>query len=207
MTQILHVHPKNPQLRLIHQAVASLRAGALIVYPTDSSYALGCSIGDKHSMERIRRLRQIDEQHHFTLVCRDLKEIATYARVDNSAYRFLRAYTPGPYTFLLQATREVPRRMQHPKRKTIGVRVPGNIVAQTLLAELNAPLVSSTLHLPGDEYPVSDIDDLVYEKLRNQLELILEGGGCGMQPTTVIDLLETPPTVIRQGKGEFVLGV
>jgi tRNA threonylcarbamoyl adenosine modification protein (Sua5/YciO/YrdC/YwlC family) len=201
MSQFFQIHAETPQPRLIRQAVDLLRGGAVIVYPTDSGYALGCLIGDKDAIERIRQIRRLDERHNFTLVCRDLSEIATYAKVDNSTYRLLKLLTPGAYTFILDATREVPRRLQHPKRKTIGIRVPDNAIAQALLAELGEPLMSTTLILPGDELPLTD----PYEfrgQLERQVDLIIDGGYGDLEPTTVIDLVDGVPVVVRQGKGD-----
>ncbi|MES2354324.1 MAG: L-threonylcarbamoyladenylate synthase [Pseudomonadota bacterium] len=200
MAQFFQIHPQNPQPRLIRSAVEIVRKGGVIVYPTDSCYALGCHIGDKNAMERIRAIRQVDERHHFTLVCRDLSEIAQYARVDNVKYRLLKANTPGSYTFLLEATREVPRRLQHPRRSTIGIRVPDHPVALALLEELGEPLLSSTLILPNDELPLTEASD-IRERLERQVDLILDGGLCGCEPTTVIDLSDDTPVLIRVGKG------
>lgn len=200
MAQFFSIHPDNPHLRLIKQAVTIVRNGGIIVYPTDSSYALGCHLGDKDAMARIRTIRQVDESHHFTLVCRNLAEIATYAKVDNSQYRLLKATTPGSYTFILQATREVPRRMQHPKRNTIGLRVPDHPVVLALLEELGEPLLSSTLILPGDDYPLNDAEE-IRERLEHQVELIMDAGSCGIDMTTVIDLTTDVPALVRQGKG------
>ena len=199
--QIFHPHPQNPQPRLINQAVAAIRAGGVIVYPTDSCYALGCHIGDKTAMERIRRIRNVDDKHNFTLVCRDLSEIATYAMVDNTAYRLMKSLTPGPYTFILRATNEVPRRLQHPKRKTIGLRVPDNAIALALLEALGEPLMSSTLIMPGTGLPLNDIDEME-ALLKHQVEMIIDGGNCGLEPTTVVDLVEATPLVTRHGKGD-----
>jgi tRNA threonylcarbamoyl adenosine modification protein (Sua5/YciO/YrdC/YwlC family) len=200
MSQFFQIHPVNPQARLIRQAVEILRADGLIVYPTDSSYALGCHVGDKRGMERIRRIRALDNKHNFTLVCRDLSEIAIYARVDNSAYRLLRSLTPGPYTFILSATHEVPRRLQNPKRKTIGIRVPDHPIAQALLADLGQPLMSSTLILPGKDIPETEAEE-IRERLERDVDLIIDGGHCGFEPTTVIDMSEGAPQVLRQGCG------
>ncbi|MDA1107752.1 MAG: L-threonylcarbamoyladenylate synthase [Proteobacteria bacterium] len=199
--QIFHPHPQNPQPRLINQAVAAIRAGGVIVYPTDSCYALGCHIGDKAAMERIRRIRNVDDKHNFTLVCRDLSEIATYAMVDNTAYRLMKSLTPGPYTFILRATHEVPRRLQHPKRKTIGLRVPDNAIVQALLETLGEPLMSSTLIMPGTGLPLNDIDEME-ALLKHQVDMIIDGGNCGLEPTTVVDLVEATPLVTRHGKGD-----
>ena len=200
MSQFFQIHPVNPQARLIRQAVEILRANGLIVYPTDSSYALGCHVGDKRGMERIRRIRALDNKHNFTLVCRDLSEIAIYARVDNSAYRLLRSLTPGPYTFILSATHEVPRRLQNPKRKTIGIRVPDHPIAQALLADLGQPLMSSTLILPGKDIPETEAEE-IRERLERDVDLVIDGGHCGFEPTTVIDMSEGAPQVLRQGCG------
>ncbi len=201
MSQFFQIHPVNPQLRLIRQVVEIVRTDGLIVYPTDSSYALGCHVGDKHSMERIRRIRALDNKHNFTLVCRDLSEIATYARVDNLAYRLLKSLTPGPYTFILRATHEVPRRLQNPKRKTIGIRIPDHPIAQALLEELDEPLMSSTLILPSKEFPETDVEE-ISEKLKQDVDLVIDGGHCGLEPTTVIDMTGDVPRVTRQGCGK-----
>lgn len=200
MISSIEIHPVNPQARFIRQAVDVVQEGGVIVYPTDSCYALGCSIGNKEGMERIRRIRRLDEKHHFTLLCRDLSDISLYAKVDNSAYRLLKALTPGAYTFILPATHEVPRRLQNPKRKTIGLRVPDHPVCAALLTEFGEPLMSSTLLLPGDELPMSDVEAMC-ERLKGQVDLILDGGPCGLDPTTVIDLTGDLPTVTRQGRG------
>jgi tRNA threonylcarbamoyl adenosine modification protein (Sua5/YciO/YrdC/YwlC family) len=202
VSQFFSIHPQNPQPRLIRNTVEILTNGGLIVYPTDSCYALGCLIGNKAAMERIRRIRRLDEKHHFTLVCRDLSEISTYAKVDNVAYRMLKARTPGPYTFLLKATHEVPRRLQTPKRNTIGLRVPHHAVTQALLARLDQPLMSSTLLLPGEALPMTDPLEM-REHLEHEVDLIIDGGFCGIEPTTVIDLVDGAPQVLRHGKGEI----
>ncbi|MDQ4147817.1 MAG: L-threonylcarbamoyladenylate synthase [Pseudomonadota bacterium] len=202
MSQFFSIHPQNPQPRLIRNTMEILTNGGLIVYPTDSCYALGCLIGNKAAMERIRRIRRLDEKHHFTLVCRDLSEISTYAKVDNVAYRMLKARTPGPYTFLLKATHEVPRRLQTPKRNTIGLRVPDHAVTQALLARLDQPLMSSTLLLPGEALPMTDPLEM-REHLEHEVDLIIDGGFCGIEPTTVIDLVDGAPQVLRHGKGEI----
>ena len=201
MAQYFQIHPDNPQSRLIKRAVEIVRAGGVIAYPTDSSYALGCHIGDKQAMERIRRIRRVDESHNFTLVCRDLSEVAQYARVGNADYRLLRANTPGPSPFTRPATREVPRRLQHPKRKTIGLRVPDHVIAQALLTELNEPLMSSTLILPGEDLPLSDPEE-IRTRLEHELDLVIDGGFCGLDPTTVIRLEDGSATLLRQGKGD-----
>lgn len=201
MAQYFEIHPTHPQSRLIKRAVEIVRHGGVIAYPTDSSYALGCHIGDKAAMERIRRIRRVEDDHNFTLVCRDLSEVSQYARVGNADYRLLKANTPGPYTFILPATREVPRRLQHPKRKTIGLRVPDHVIAQALLAELNEPLMSSTLMLPGESLPLSDPEE-IRRRLEHEVDLIIDGGFCGLEPTTVIEVEEGRATVVRQGKGD-----
>jgi tRNA threonylcarbamoyl adenosine modification protein (Sua5/YciO/YrdC/YwlC family) len=202
VAEYLEIHPKNPQLRLIKQAVNIVREGGVIAYPTDSCYALGCHVGDADALERIRRIRQAGKNHHFTLVCRDLSEIARYAQVDTPVFRLLKAHTPGPFTFLLPATRETPKRLQHPKRRTIGIRVPEHPVPHLLLAELGEPLMSSTLLLPGDETPLTD-GDQIRDRLDSVLDAILDGGHCGIEPTTVIDLAVSPPVILRQGKGQI----
>ena len=200
MAQFFSIHPENPQLRLIRQAVAIVRNGGVIVYPTDSCYALGCHVGDKAAMERIRGLRDVDSRHHFGLLCRDLAEAATYARIDNSRFRLIKAATPGAYTFILQATREVPRRLLHPRRKTIGVRIPSHPVVRALLAELAEPLLSSSLILPGDTVPLSDPEE-VRARLLRRVDAIIDSGPGGIVPTTVVDLTADMPVITRQGKG------
>ncbi|MCX2976872.1 L-threonylcarbamoyladenylate synthase [Candidatus Marimicrobium litorale] len=201
MSQFFQIHSETPQTRLVRQAADIVRGGGVVVYPTDSAYALGCHIGDKMALDRIRRIRKLDDKHNFTLVCRDLSEIATYAKVDNAAYRLLRQTTPGPYTFILKATSEVPKRLMHPKRKTVGIRVPENAIAAALLADLGEPLMSVTLIMPGDEYPLVDPYD-IRQSLEHEVDLVIDGGYCGMEPTTVVDLADEVPTVLRQGKGE-----
>jgi tRNA threonylcarbamoyl adenosine modification protein (Sua5/YciO/YrdC/YwlC family) len=196
----LQVHPENPQHRLVSQAAASLRGGGVIVYPTDSSYALGCALGDKAALDRIRQIRRTEIDHDFTLVCRDLSEIATYARVDNSAYRLLKSLTPGPYTFILRATSEAPKRLQNPKRKSIGIRVPDNRIAQAILEELGEPIMSSTLQLPEDDLPLTEADE-IEQRLGNRVDLLVDGGACGLEPTTVLDLSAGQIDVVRLGKG------
>jgi tRNA threonylcarbamoyl adenosine modification protein (Sua5/YciO/YrdC/YwlC family) len=198
---LIAIHPVNPQPRLAKQAVAAMRDGSVVAYPTDSSYALGCLIGDKEAMERIRRIRDADKNHNFTLVCRDLSEIARYARVDNSQYRTLKAFTPGPYTFLLEATREVPKRLQNPKRRTIGIRVPDNAIVRMLLAELGEPIMSSTLLLPGEPVPMTDPAE-IKERLGHQIDLVIDGGPGGFEPSSVVDLSGLAPVVVRRGKGD-----
>jgi len=201
MAEYFEVHPESPQPRRIRQAVEIVRKGGVIAYPTDSSYALGCHIGDKKAMDKIRRIRRVDDKHNFTLVCRDLSELSLYAKVDNSTYRLLKAHTPGAYTFILPASKEVPRRLQNPKRKTIGLRVPDHPVALALLEELDEPLMSSTLILPGEEQPES-IAWEIREKLDHALDAILDGGWCGIEPTTVVDLTSGEPVIARKGLGD-----
>ena len=202
MSQFFTLHPTHPEARLVKRAVDIVRKGGLIAYPTDSCYALGCHIGDKSAMERIRRVRGVDDRHHFTLVCRDLSDIGTFAKVNNAQYRLLKAHTPGSYTFILEATRELPRRLAHPKRATVGVRVPEHPVTHALLTELNEPLLSSTLILPGDENPLNDAES-IRARLEHEVDLILDGGVCGIEPTTVIDLSGAEPILIRKGKGDI----
>lgn len=201
MSQFYQIHPENPQARLIRNAVDIIHNGGVVVYPTDSGYALGCHIGDKTALDRIRRIRKLDDKHNFTLVCRDLSEIATYAKVNNTSYRLLRHTTPGAYTFILQATSEVPRRLMHPKRKTVGLRVPDNAIAAALLADLGEPLMSVTLIMPGDEFPLTDPYD-IRETLEHEVDLVIDGGYCGMEPTTVVDLADDRPVILRAGKGD-----
>ena len=204
MAQFFTIHAENPQPRLIRQAAEILRAGGVIVYPTDSCYALGCHIGDKDAERQIREIRQVKSDHHFTLVCRDLSEIAHYARVDNQQFRLLKAATPGSYTFILQATREVPRRLQHAKRATIGLRVPEHPVAQALLEELGEPILSATLHMPGDDLPLNDPEE-IRDRMEKHVGLIMDAGFCGVEPSTVIDLSGDVPQVIRKGKGDLAI--
>jgi tRNA threonylcarbamoyl adenosine modification protein (Sua5/YciO/YrdC/YwlC family) len=204
MALFLKIHPKNPQSRLINQAVSIIRDGGVVVYPTDSSYALGCHIGDKGAMERIRRIRKVDESHNFTLVCRDLTEISNYAKIDNRDYRLLKNMTPGPYTFIHKATKQVPRRLMHPKRKTIGIRVPDNEIVRALLQVLGEPIMSTTLIMPGEEMPLTDPYEM-RDILDFQVDLIIDGGYCGFEPTTVIVMTDQLPEVIREGKGESSL--
>lgn len=203
MAQFFSIHPQNPQLRLIKRAAEIIRGGGIVVYPTDSCYALGCHIGDKGAMERMRSIRGVDARHHFALVCRDLSELATYARVDNDQFRLLKAATPGSYVFILEATRELPRRLQHPKRRTIGLRIPDHPVVVALLTELGEPILSSTLLLPGDDFPQTDAGE-IRDRLEHQVDLILDGGSCGIEPTTVVDLTGATPLLVRAGKGSAV---
>ena len=204
MAQYFVVHPTHPQQRLIEQAAEIVRHGGLVVYPTDSCYALGCRVGDKEAIERMRAVRQVDAGHHFTLVCRDLSEIARYARVDNRAYRLLKTATPGSFTFILRATREVPRRLQNPRRKTIGLRIPDHPVAQALLVELREPLLSSTLILPGDALPLNEPGE-IRSRLEYQVDLVMDAGSCGIETTTVVDLTREDPELLRLGKGDPAL--
>ncbi|MET1253798.1 L-threonylcarbamoyladenylate synthase [Aliikangiella maris] len=200
MTQFFQVHSQNPQPRLISQAVACIRNGGLIVYPTDSGYALGCHIGDKKALDRIRRIRKLDSKHNFTLVCRDLSELAIFARVDNAAFRVLKNYTPGPYTFILRASPEVPNRLQHPKKKTIGIRVPDNKIALALLESLGEPLMSTSLILPDMEETLANPEE-IFETLKGRVDLVIDGGFLSDMPTTVIDMLDGVPKVVRRGAG------
>ncbi len=203
MSQYFEIHPDNPQKRLIGQAVNIIRDGGVVVYPTDSCYALGCHVGDKQAMERIARIRKTDAKHNFTLVCRDLSDIATYAHVDNSTFRTLKLLTPGPYTFLLKATNEVPRRLQNPKRKTIGIRIPDNRICQALLEELGEPLMSSTLIMPDNDLPETDPEE-IREILEKHVDLIIDGGNCGFEPTSVLSLSDNGEMEIsRRGRGDL----
>ena len=200
MARYLSIHPDDPQPRLLAQAAEAVRAGGVVALPTDSCYALGCRLGDKDAVERIRHIRSLDDRHHLTLMCRDLSEIAQFARVDNAQYRLLKAATPGSYVFILEGTRELPRRVLHPKRKTIGLRVPDHTLALALLAELGEPLLTSTLMLPGDEAPLTEAWE-IQDLLDDLIELVIDGGHCGTTPTTVIDLTGMPPVLVRAGRG------
>lgn len=202
MAQFFSLHPEHPQPRLVHQAAEIIRGGGLVALPTDSAYALGCHLGDAKSVERIRRIRNVDDRHHLTLMCRDLSEIATFARVDNVRFRLLKAITPGSYTFILEGTKELPRRVMHPKRKTIGLRVPDHVLVQALLAELNEPLLTSTLTLPGDTLPLSDPEE-IRDRLEKLVDLVLECGPCGPEATTVVDLTGAEPELLRSGRGSL----
>lgn len=202
MAQFFTLHPDNPQARLIKQAAAIVRDGGVIALPTDSSYSIACHLGDKRAQDRIRTLREVDDKHHFTLMCRDLTEIAVYAKIDNQQFRLLKANTPGSYTFILEATREVPKRLQHPKRNTIGLRVPDHPITLALLAELDEPLLTMTLILPGENVPMHEADT-IREQLEHQLDLILDAGACGVEPTTVIDLSHGEPLLMRAGRGDL----
>ncbi len=200
MARLVNIHPDTPQQRLLSQAVDFIRQGSLVALPTDSCYALGCHLGDKEAMDRIRQIRQIDERHHLTLMCRDLSEIANYARVDNSQYRLLKATTPGSYTFILEGSKELPRRVMHPKRKTMGLRIPDHPVALALLEELGEPLLTTTLQLPGDDMPLTEGWE-IQDRLDDHIDWILDAGHCGFEPTTIIDLTEGSPVLVRAGKG------
>lgn len=200
MSQVLQIHTENPQERLIEQAVEIIQQGGVIVYPTDTSYAVGCHLGDKKAVERIRQLRMLDAKHDFTLLCEDLKQIASYARVDNQAYRILKSHTPGPYTFILKATKEVPKMLMHPKKKTIGIRVPNNNIIQAVLNSLGEPILTSTLILPGNDYPMTDPYD-IQQTLGANIDLIIDGDYCGMDETSLISLVDDNIEVIRQGAG------
>ena len=201
MSQFFQIHPDNPQQRLINQAVEIVKAGGVIAYPTDSAYALGCHIGDKAAVDKIRRIRRLDDKHNFTLVCRDLSELGVYAKVVNSSYRLLKQNTPGAYTFILPASSEVPRRLMHPKRRQIGVRVPENNIALALCEELGEPLMSTTLILPGDDTPMTDPYE-IRSMLEHELDLVIDGGFCGYEPTTVVNMTGDAPEIIREGKGD-----
>jgi tRNA threonylcarbamoyl adenosine modification protein (Sua5/YciO/YrdC/YwlC family) len=204
MAQYFAIHPENPQPRFIRRAVEIVRAGGLMVYPTDSCYALGCHIGDKAAMERIRRIRKVGADHHFTLVCRDLSELGQYAIVDNIQYRVLKSATPGSYTFILKATREVPKRLLHPKRNTIGLRVPQHAVVRALIEEMQEPILSSTLLLPGDNAPLNDGEE-IRRRLEHDVDLVMDGGPCGVEATTVVDLTGDVPVILRQGRGQSAI--
>ena len=202
MARLVEIHPKDPQKRLIAEVVATIRNGGLIAYPTDSSYAFGCHLGDKRAMDRIRRIRQTDKEHNFTLVCSDLSEISLYARVENWSYRLIKSLTPGPYTFILPATREVPKRLQNPKRRTIGLRVPDHAIVRAILESLGEPIMSSTLLLPGDDIPLTDPYE-IEERIGNQIDQIVAGGPVGIEPTTVIDLSGGSVEILRKGLGDI----
>ena len=202
MSQFFQIHPENPQQRLINQAVEIINKGGVVVYPTDCAYALGCHLGDKSAVDRIKRIRQLDDKHNFTLVCRDLSEISTYAKVDNSVYRLLKAHTPGAYTFILNATSEVPRRLLHPKRRTIGIRIPQNPIALELTAALGEPIMSTSLILPGEDMPLMDPYEM-RELLQHQVDLVIDGGYCGMEATSVINLTDEVPEIVRAGAGNI----
>ncbi|WP_020681645.1 L-threonylcarbamoyladenylate synthase [Marinobacterium rhizophilum] len=200
MSQFFQIHQETPQKRLIQQAAEIIRQGGVVVYPTDCAYALGCHLGDKSAMERIQRIRKLDDKHNFTLVCQDLSEISTYAKMDNQCYRLIKAHTPGAYTFILNATSEVPRRLMHPKRRTIGIRIPNNPIALALMETLGEPIMSTSLILPGDDQPLADPYD-IRDLLQHSVDLVIDGGYCGMEATTVINLVDGVPEIIRQGAG------
>ncbi|WP_150909483.1 L-threonylcarbamoyladenylate synthase [Marinobacter halotolerans] len=201
MSQFFQIHPVTPQKRLINQAADILRKGGVIVFPTDSAYAIGCQLDDKQAVDRIKRIRRLDDKHNFTLMCRDLSDVGVFAKVGNTQYRLLKQFTPGAYTFILEATSEVPRRLLHPKRKTIGMRVPDNPIVQELLAELGEPIMSSTLILPGEEDPMTDPEE-IRDRLEHELDLIIDGGFCGLEATTVVNMTGDVPEVTREGKGD-----
>ena len=202
MTDVFSIHPEHPQQRLIRRSVDVIQRGGIIAYPTDSAYALGCQLGNKDAIDRIRRIRELDKNHNFTLICRDLTQISTYARIDNVVFRFWKSHIPGPYTFILKASGEVPKRLQHPKRKTIGLRVPESLIVQALLEALDEPLLSVSLILPGDELPLGDAET-IYDALSQRVDLVIDGGFCGFEPSTVVELTSGVPEVVRQGKGEI----
>lgn len=202
MSQYFEIHPDNPQKRLIDQAVKVIRSGGVVVYPTDSCYALGCQIGDKNAVDRIRRIRQVDKDHHFTLMCRDLSQISNYAVLENDAFRLIKSLTPGPYTFILRATKDVPRRLQHPKRKTIGIRIPENNIALALTEALGEPIMSSTLILPDTEMPLTDPYQ-IRVMLEHEIDLVIDGGFCDIDPSTVVDMTTGRPEILREGKGSL----
>ena len=202
MSQFFQIHPENPQQRLIDQAVQVVRQGGVIAYPTDSGYALGCHLGEKKAIDRIKRLRALDDKHNFTLVCADLSDIGTYAKVDNRVFRLLKAHTPGAYTFILNASTEVPRLLLHPKRRSIGVRVPDHRITRALLETLGQPLMSVTLMPIGENLPMTDAED-IRERYGDQLDAVIDGGACHLEPTSVIDLRELPPTIVREGRGDL----
>lgn len=200
MAQFFEIHPENPQLRLIHRAVEIIRQGGVIVYPTDSSYALACQIGDKAALDKIRRIRQLDDKHNFTLVCKDLAQVSNFTKIGNDAYRMIKALTPGPFTFILDATREVPRRLQHPKKKTVGIRIPQHAIAQMLVAQLEEPLLTSSLQLPGVDEPLTDPYD-IRKRLEHELELVIDAGIIEYRETTIIEFSNNDPEITRQGIG------
>jgi tRNA threonylcarbamoyl adenosine modification protein (Sua5/YciO/YrdC/YwlC family) len=202
LSQFFSIHPSHPQNRLLSRAAEIIAQGGLVVYPTETTYVLGCHIGDKQALDRVRNLRRLGKDHHLTLMCRDLSEISQYARVDNANYRTLKQHTPGPFTFLLQATREVPRRLVHPRRNTIGLRIPASPIARGLLEALGEPMMSTSMRLPEHEHPLVDAED-IRDRLEHQVDLIVDGGHCGIEPTTIVDLTGGDAVVIRQGRGEF----
>ncbi len=201
MAQYFEIHPRNPQQRLVRQVVDIIRRGGVIAYPTDSSYAIGCHVGDKGSMDRIRRIRRLDNKHNFTLVTRDLAEISLFAKIDNEQFRMIKSCTPGPYTFIVPATRQLPRRLQNPKRKTIGLRIPDSEIVRAILMELGEPIMSSTLILPGEQLPLSDPHE-IRQLLEQDIDAVIDGGHCGFEPTTVVEWIGEMPVVVRRGKGD-----
>jgi len=202
MSQFFQIHPDNPQLRLIKQAVEIIEQGGVIAYPTDSAYAIGCHLGEKRAIDKIRQIRRLDDKHNFTLMCRDLTDISTYAKIDNQQYRQIKAHTPGPYTFILDATSEVPRRLMHPKRRQIGIRIPDNKIALAILEELSQPLMSTTLILPGEDVPMTDPYE-IRASLESRVDLVIDGGFCGFEATTIIDISKEQPVILRQGCGDI----
>jgi len=201
MAELLEIHPENPQPRQIAKVANALRAGGLVAYPTDSSYAIGWHMGDQYAVKEVQRIRQTGKRHNFTVVCRDLSEVSNYARVDNWMYRLLKSHTPGPYTFILKATREVPKRVLNPRKKTVGLRVPEHAVTQAILEQLGEPIMSSTLIMPGEEMPMTDANE-IYERLEKHVDIVVDSGFCGIDPTTVVDLTGDFPEVLRQGRGD-----
>lgn len=201
MSQFFTIHPENPQHRLIVHSVEIIKSGGVVAYPTDSGYALACQMGDKSALDRIRAIRQIDDKHHMTLVCQDLSELSLYAKVDNTAFRMIKNNTPGPYTFILEATREVPKRLLHAKKKTLGLRIPDIPIVQALLAESREPLLSSSLIMPGETEPMLEPWE-IRDTLEHQIDLVIDGGYCGIEPTTIVSLLEDSPEIIREGSGD-----
>lgn len=202
MSQFFKINPDNPQARLVRQAVEMLKEGGILAYPTDSGYALGCQIGNKEALGRICRIRQLDDRHNFTIICEDLSQVGTYAHFDTPVFRLIKANTPGPYTFILKATKEVPRRLMHPKRKSIGIRIPDNAIAQALVGELQEPMMTTTLILPGDQYPLTDPVEIRH-RLEKEIDLVIDGGYGDLRPTTLIDFVDGEPTIVRQGKGDI----
>ena len=202
MSLLITLHPQNPQANLLRKIVAAVKSGGIIVYPTDSGYALACQMGDKKALDRIRNIRKLDESHHFTLVCRDLSELSTYALVDDSTYRLLKLHLPGPYTFILKATKETPRRLQHSRRKTIGIRIPNHFIAQTILDALNEPLMSTSLTLPDQAINFLEAKT-IHDILGHRADIVIDGGNCGLEPTSIIDLSGAQPVILRQGKGDI----
>jgi tRNA threonylcarbamoyl adenosine modification protein (Sua5/YciO/YrdC/YwlC family) len=201
MSEFYHIHPENPQVRLIYKTVKILQSGGVIAYPTDSGYALGCLLGYKAALERIIHIRQLDKSHHFTLICRNLSQVAVYARFDTPVFRLIKTVTPGPYTFILEGRKDVLRRIVSPKRKTVGFRIPAHSIVEALLNEFEEPILSSTLILPGEVYPMNDPEQ-IHDTLYKQLDVVIDGGFCGLEPTTVVDLTDSVPNILRIGKGD-----